>query len=386
MAPNRSERPRICLIAPSMAGFGGQSIMADRLVRGLRGRGHVEVDFVSIDQPIQGFGSVLQRIRFIRTAVTSIRYLGALLRRVPRADVVHVFSASYWSFLLAPTPAILVARLLGKPVILHYHSGEADDHLSRSRVAVRIAGMAQVVAVPSAYLAEVFGAHGLDAVVIPNHVDAEDYRHRERVVRPSLVLSNRNLEPLYNVGGLLDAFARVQERFPDTGLVVAGSGSQAALLRQQAKDLGLRNVRFVGSVQPSEMVDLLHAADVYLNASLIDNMPMSLLEAFASGLPVVSSDAGGIPFIVEHGRNGLLAPAGDPEALARQVFRVFEDPALGHRLAAEGRADCVARYGAPAALAAWEDLYGQAGGTGRRGPLVGETRAPTSIGKGASVS
>jgi len=357
--------------------------MADRLVRGLRTRGRVEVDFVSIDQPIRGFWSILQRIKYVRTVVTTARYVTALLRRLPQADVVHVFSASYWSFLLAPTPAILLAWAFKTPVILHYHSGEAEDHLSRSRVATRIAGMAHVVAVPSAYLAQVFSAHGLSAVVIPNHVDPEEYRHCERTDRPQVVLSNRNFEALYNVGGLLDAFRTIQACHPDAQLVVAGSGSQEASLKALASDLD--NVRFVGSVEPSEMGNLLDSADLYLNASLIDNMPMSILEAFACGLPVVSSDAGGIPHIIEHGRNGLLAPAGDAEALAREAMRVFADPALGASLASEARSDCVELYGARRALAAWEGLYEEALRSRASLRAAGEPPAPETMDQEASL-
>ena len=354
-----------------MAGFGGQSIMADRLVRGLRARGRVVVDFVSIDQPIRGVFSFLQRIKYVRTLVTTSRYLLALARHVPRADVVHVFSASYWSFLLAPTPAILLGRLLGRPVILHYHSGEAEDHLARSRLATRIAKLARHVAVPSPFLQAVFERHGIPAVVIPNHVEAEDFHHRERGERPAVVLSNRNFEALYNVEGLLDAFRVIQDAFPETELVIAGSGSQEVHLKQKARELGLRHVSFVGSVEPTEMVELLHRADLYLNASLIDNMPMSILEAFASGLPVVSSDAGGIPVIVEDGENGLLAPSGDSAALAAEAIRLFEDPALGRSLAQRAREDCLARYAADPALTAWEDLYARASDP-RPVPVSGE--------------
>ncbi|NNF27424.1 MAG: glycosyltransferase family 4 protein [Gemmatimonadetes bacterium] len=372
MADQESEPTTVCLVAPSMAGFGGQSVMADRLATDLAARGRVRVDFVSIDQPIHGSWSRLQRIKYVRTLVTSLRYVLALVRRMPRADVVHVFSASYWSFILAPTPAILLGRLLRKPVILHYHSGEAEDHLARSLVATRLIKLARFVAVPSPFLASVFERHGIGAVVIPNHLEPGEFSYRERRDPPVTVLSNRNLEALYNVGGLLEVFRRIQDAFPDTRLIVAGSGSQEASLRQQARDLGLTGVRFTGSVEPAQMVELLHDADLYVNASLIDNMPMSILEAFASGLPVVSSDAGGIPFIVKDGVNGLLAKAGDVEELAAQALRIFEDPELGLTLADQARQDCLDRYAAEPALREWEGRYAEAAGPSRR-------RVPTDV-------
>ena len=90
----------------------------------------LEVSFVPIDPPLPGLLGRLQQVRWVRTVVTEIAYLGSLLRRIPRADVVHVFSASYFSFLLAPAPAILLARLMGKKVVVNYRSGEAADHLA----------------------------------------------------------------------------------------------------------------------------------------------------------------------------------------------------------------------------------------------------------------
>ena len=75
------------------------------------------------------------RVKYLRTVMTQLAYWPLLLRELRRADVVHVFSASYFSFLLAPLPAVLIARLLGKPVVMNYRSGEGPDHLRRSRVA-----------------------------------------------------------------------------------------------------------------------------------------------------------------------------------------------------------------------------------------------------------
>jgi glycosyltransferase involved in cell wall biosynthesis len=162
----------------------------------------------------------------MRTALNQWPYFPSLLR-LRTADVVHVFSASYWSFLVSPAPAIVAGRVLGKRVILNYHSGEADDHLGRWGVLVHPwLRLAQEGVVPSEYLRAVFRRHGDEVSVVPNVVDTSQFGYRERApLRPSFV-STRNLEPMYAVDNTIEAFARVRGRFPEATLTVAGYGSE----------------------------------------------------------------------------------------------------------------------------------------------------------------
>jgi glycosyltransferase involved in cell wall biosynthesis len=296
-------------------------------------------------------------VKYVRTLVTSVAYVLSLLFRVPRTDVVHAFSASYWSFLLAPVPAMVVARLFRKAVILNYRSGEADDHLTRWRTAAPLMRLADLIVVPSDYLVDVFARHGLRARAVPNFVEIEQllYRQRDRV-RPEF-LSNRNFQAHYNVSCVLRAFGRIQARIPEAKLTVAGDGPLRERLQGEARHLALQNVTFCGAVRPDRMAILYDEADVYLNAPDIDNMPNSILEASACGLPIVSSDAGGIPYIVRHGVTGLLVPRDDDAALATAAMRLLEEPGLASRLVAAARAEVLSRYTWPAVEVGWMDTY-----------------------------
>ena len=254
-----------------------------------------------------------------------------------RADVVHVFSASYWSFLLAPLPAVIVARLLGRPVLVNYRSGEAPDHLRRSTIARTTLRAVDRNIVPSRFLQQVFAEHEIPAQIIPNIIDREQFRFRLRdPLRPRL-LSTRNFEPLYDVASTLRAFALVQRRYPDATLTLVGAGSEDASLRRLAAELGLRGVTFAGRVAPEDISTYYADADIYVQTPTIDNMPSSILEAFASGLPVVSTEAGGVPAMLTDGVHGLLAPIGDADQMAAQVLRLLEDSTLARRLALAAR-------------------------------------------------
>ena len=173
---------RVLLIGPSLRILGGQAVMADQLLRCMR-RDGLCVDFLPIDPKPPGPLALAERVKGLRTAVVSSFYLASLLARVRRYDVVHLFSASYLSFLIAQMPAILVARMVGKPVILNYRSGEAEDHLAHaSRLVFALLRMCRCIVVPSRFLVDVFARFGFDAEAIPNTVDAKQFPHRVRTL------------------------------------------------------------------------------------------------------------------------------------------------------------------------------------------------------------
>jgi glycosyltransferase involved in cell wall biosynthesis len=348
---------RVVLVGPSMDILGGQAVQVTRLLRRLRELEGIEVAFLAVNPRLPGPLRLLQRVKYVRTVTTSIAYGLSLLKQIRRHDVVHAFSASYTSYLLAPLPAMLVARLYGKRIVLNYRSGEASDHLARSSFAVRTMRLADEIVVPSGYLVDVFAKFGLHARAILNFVDLDNLDYRPRTVTRPAFLSNRNLEPLYNVGCTLRAFAVIQQHEPDARLTVVGDGSERASLETLACELGLRNVKFAGKVPPQRMREFYDAADVYLNSPNIDNMPNSVIEAFASGLPVVTTNAGGIPFIVTDGETGFMSECNDHDALARNALALVQSPGLAQAVAARARNVCLTRYVWEAVAVEWEKLY-----------------------------
>jgi glycosyltransferase involved in cell wall biosynthesis len=328
---------RVAVVAPSLKILGGQSIQAQRLLMGWRGDDEVEAWLVPHNPTPPRFLRWATAIRYARTVVTESTYLPLLFRELRRADVVHVFSASYTSFLLAPLPAILFAKALGRPVVVNYRSGEAPDHLRRSSVARWALKRADANAVPSPFLRDVFGGFGIDAVIVPNVVDVARFVYHPRdPLRPRL-LSTRNMDALYNVACTIRAFRRIQDRWPDASLTLVGGGREERQLRQMSVDLGLRNVTFTGRVDPEAIHSFYESHDIYVQSPNIDNTPGSVLEAFASGLPVVSTEAGGVPAILRHEQDGLLVPLDDAEALAAGVLRLLDNPKWARGLAASAR-------------------------------------------------
>jgi glycosyltransferase involved in cell wall biosynthesis len=347
--------PRIAIVAPSLEILGGQGIQAHQLSLELRDAGY-GVAFVPINPAFPRALWQVRRVPYARTLLTQGLYIPSL-SRLRTADVVHVFSASYWSFLLSPAPAMAAARTLGKRVILNYHSGEAEDHLARWGLLVHPwLRLAHEIVVPSEYLRGVFARHGYRAHVIPNLVDTSHFRFRDRrSLRPHLV-STRNLERYYRVDNTLEAFAHVQARYPQATLSVAGDGSEEPQLRQLAASLGLTGIRFLGRVEPNDLPAVLDEADVFVNSSVVDNQPVSMLEAFAAGLPVVSTPTGDIANMVRDGATGLLVPARDPAAMAKAVISLLEDPDRASAMARRARGE-VEKYSWPHVRERWAAVY-----------------------------
>lgn len=354
----RRRRLRVLVVAPSLDIYGGQARQAVRLMNGLAGEDSLEIGFLPHNPRLPGPLRLLQRVKYVRTVATTAAYLLMLLVRVPRYDVIHVFSAAYWAYLLSAAPALLAARAFGRRSILNYRSGEADDHLARwRRTAAPTMRWADVIVVPSGYLVEVFAHHGLRARFIYNIVELDRFRFRERnPPRPVFVVSRLH-EPLYNVACVLRAFRLIQDRYPEARLTVAADGYLRPELERLAfEELKLSNTEFIGFVPFERMPEMYDSHDIYMTATNIDNMPSSITECMASGLPVVTTDAGGIPYIVTHEETCLMVGRDDPQAMAAAALRLLEEEGLAACLTRRAREES-RKFEWPAVREQWVGLY-----------------------------
>ena len=348
---------RVLIAAPSLDILGGQSRQAVRLMEGLKREADLQIGFLPHNPRLPGFLRVLQRIKYVRTVSTTLFYLVLLLLRVRKYDIIHVFSASYYSYSLSAAPALLIARLFGKKSILNYRSGEAEDHLATWKTAVPSIRMADQIVVPSGYLVDVFARFGLRARAINNIVELDRFTFRERSPLRPIFLTSRLLEPLYNVPCVLRAFAIIQQNYPEARLTVAADGFLRAELEQLARDLKLRNCDFIGFVSFDDMPALYDAADIYLSATSIDNMPSSITESMACGLNVVTTDGGGaIPYIMTNEVTGLIVNSDDHEALAREALRLLDDNDFALQLAHNAH-QASKKFTWPYIRDEWLDLY-----------------------------
>jgi glycosyltransferase involved in cell wall biosynthesis len=330
----------------------------DQLARLLREDG-VEVEVVPVNAPYRP--TWIGRWPGVRAVARLVPYAAALRRAAGRADILHVFANSGWSWHLFAAPAVWIGRARGKPVVVNYRGGGADAFLETSARWVRpTIRRASALVVPSGFLMEVFARHGLEARIVPNIVDTVRFApapRREPAAAGPRILVARNLEPVYDVATGLRAFQLVRRTFPAASLTIAGSGPEGAALKSLAAELGVAEaVRFAGRVENEKMPGLYREADVVLNPSLVDNMPISILEALACGVPVVSTDVGGVRHLVRHGETARLVPAGDAGAMAAEMVRLRNERGLAERQVEAGRA-LAESYTWPRVREALADVY-----------------------------
>ena len=362
---------RIALVGPLPPPAGGMANQTVQLSRLLEAEG-ATVQLVPVNIPC--WPAWAANIKGVRAALRLAIYLRYLWRAAGQVDLFHVMANSGKSWHLFAAPAIWIARIRGKGIVVNYRGGEADRFFSQQRYLVALSlNRADAIIVPSSYLADVFARHGFCASIVPNIIDVDRFSPAVPAeVQPSttpLLLVARNLEAIYDNANALRAFAIIKAALPQSQLCIAGTGPERAMLEHLARQLGIDcAVTFAGSIEHAAMAGLYRSAALVLNPSLVDNMPNSVLEALACGVPVVSTDVGGIPALLQHDATALLVAPGDPQAMAQAALALLQVPARARRIAAAGHA-FVQQFGwpqvAPLLLAQYRRVLYQSPGRSR---------------------
>lgn len=339
----RGPWPRLLFLGPALGRHPGWVTTQGEVLAGLfEAAGHHVV--VSSDR-VHPVGRAADH------AVTVVRR-----RRDVDLAVVSVFSGN--AFALAEE-AVLLCRLLGVPPVAWLHGGNLPtwgaDHRRRAH---RLLRSVDAVVAPSAYLARWATGFGIAPTVIPNVLDLDAYPFRVREsVRPRL-LWMRTFQDLYDPATAVRALGLLRDRGIDATLTMAGQDK--GLLepsRDLARALGVDDaIRFAGFVSGPDKVALLDDHDVFLNTNLVDNAPVTVLEAAACGLAVVSTNVGGIPDLLAADVAARLVPPGDAEAMVDAVTGLLDDPAVAVRLAASAR-QVVERSAWPAVRDQWLQVW-----------------------------
>lgn len=298
---------KVLLICNYKPGVGGISGQVEILQRKLRSEGHT-ADIFSTK------GSALWRLGLPRR-----------LRSVAQGyDVLHIHCCSGWGFLPAVV-GVTAGRRLKKRVVLTYHGGGGERFFDKHPCLVKHYLMrTDANIVLSGFLAKVFDKHHLPYTIIPNIIELDESHYRERTSIQPYFICVRAHEPLYNIPCILRAFQKVQAELPEATLTLVGGGSEHENLIHLSQEMGIKNVSFTGRVDNKDIYQHLDKADIMLSAPLVDNMPVSLLEAMNAGLLVISSNVGGVPYMIEDNKTGYLFRSDDSNALARLMIQAVQ--------------------------------------------------------------
>ncbi len=328
-------RARIAILGPFPPRPGGVSVQCAMLADKLEAAG-ARVTRINTDvQALRGRGGWRKGLMPPAQVASVIR---ELRRTRDQWDILHVHAASWWGFM--PAVLGLQARRWGKRLVVTYHGGEAAQFMARhGRLAAGALRRYHALLTLTPTQAAIFRRHQLAPTIVPNIVPIDAYNFRRRgPVQPRL-LWLRHLEARYRPLDALDAFQRVRQIHPDAVLTLAGDGPLREQVAHRAQAHNLTGVFLPGRLSASQIVAVYDAADIFLNTSAVDNLPLTLIEASASGLPVVSTDAGAISDLISDGENGLLAAVGDVDGLTAHVLRLLADADLARRLSLAARAN-----------------------------------------------
>lgn len=320
---------KVLLVGPIPPPAGGMANQTRQLGVLLRQSG-AEVSLVAVNRPYSP--RFIGRIPIVRAFFRLIPYFFDLYKQIKKADVVHLMANSGWSWHLFAAPAVWTAHFLKKPILVNYRGGHAEPFFAKSWRTVNASlNRASHIIVPSPYLKDVFAEYHKTADVVPNVLDESLFfpKEQEQIksqASPIRLLVTRNLEPIYDIPSAIHCLASVMQVHPDSRLFIAGSGPDYDSLVKLTETLGVaENVDFLGRLDSNRIAELYRESDFLINPSTVDNSPNSVIEALACGVPVITTNVGGIPRLVTHQHDAIMVEARQPEMLANGVFQLLKD-------------------------------------------------------------
>lgn len=307
---------RILYISNYKKGVGGISAQVDMLCSFVKNERVGEIESEGFETDIFSTkGNPLKRITLFFK----------LLCAAKRFDVLHIHGCSDFG-MMPVVYGVIAGKIWRKKIIITYHGGEAAEYFTRHGAFARrwLCRVDQVI-VLSGFLKKVFDEYQIPCVVIPNIVTLhEDIYQPKHAIAPKLI-SIRHLTSTYRIDLIIRALEQVVKQYPEATLDILGQGDKREELEQYVHNavesgrLKVGSVRFLGQVPNEKIYDYLRTNDIMLSAPKIDNMPVSVLEAMNAGLLVISSNVGGIPYMIEHQRTGLLFEKGNVDVIAAQI-------------------------------------------------------------------
>lgn len=350
--PSARDQLRLCVLGPLVGRNAGYvTTQGEALVDWLRSEG----------RPVVAASS--HRNRYARL----VDILLTLLRHRHRIDVILVQGYSGANFVVVDA-ATALARRLGHRIVVCLRGGATPTFMARfPSWTCRVLRRADALVAPSRYLADAVGAYGFRVRVIPNVIAIEQYPFRVRGSVGPRLFWMRSFHPVYNPLMAIRVLARVRERFPDATLVMAGQDKGMERdARQLAARLGVAPaVHFAGFLDAQGKRWAAEVSDILINTNRIDNTPVAVIEAAAMGLPIVTTNVGGISDLLSHNESALFVANESDQGMADAVIRLVCDPALGRRLSLGGR-KLAESFTWHHVSGAWAELFAEFSNSDRR--------------------
>ena len=288
---------------------------------------------------------LLRKIGFKVKAVSSkknkfarLSEMIAAILRTKTYDIVLIDTYSTRNFYYALIAA-KICNYLDKPFILYLHGGNLQQRLASISVGnLGVLQKAEHVLAPSVYLKEKLDRYFSTIQVIPNSIHLEQYKFLKRLKIEPKIIWVRALAEIYDPFKVLRVAELLQKTYPNYEILMVGPDKEGLKDRLQLEiDKKHLNIKLAGRLSKEEWIATAENYDIFLNTSKVDNTPVSVIEAMALGLPIVSSRAGGIPYLLEHGETALLVLDTHESDYAINIERMIKYPEMALNLAENAR-------------------------------------------------
>ena len=233
-----------------------------------------------------------------------------------------------------------IARFRGKDYYFILHGGNLSNRLrSSGNYVTNLFQTATNLVAPSKYLYQQFDQLGYENLIcIPNAIPLQNYNFKHRIHTFPKLLWIRSFQELYNPKLAIQVLENLSDLYTDSELCMVGPDKDGSLeeLKNYVDQHNL-NVTFTGKLAKSHLISLASEYTIFLNTSNIDNTPVSVMEAMALGLPVVSTNVGGMPYLIQNEQTGLLVTPEDPKAMTAACIKLISQPEFSAQLAKNAR-------------------------------------------------
>lgn len=279
-------------------------------------------------------------------------------RHLYQAAHIDVFSGKAFIYAYLSTQLL---RILKKTIVITLHGGGLVEFATKHPNSFRLVlTHADAVVTPSAYLQEAFTEIRSDIRLIPNPIDLSESLYRERTSATPRLVWVRAFQAVYNPCMAVKVLNLLIDDYPNIHLLMIGpdkgDGSLGGSLKL-AEELGVSpNIQIVGHIEHSDIMEWMDKADIFINTSKYDTAPRSLLEAMANGLCIVSTNVGGVPWMIQQSQNGLLVPSDDAEAMSRAIKSLLNNSNLAKSISETARQTAKA-YDWSNVMPEWQKLF-----------------------------
>ncbi|AGB04684.1 glycosyltransferase [Aciduliprofundum sp. MAR08-339] len=333
-----SNKIKITVVAPLLKiKWGGISVAATNMINCLRKDPIFEVDTVDINSKPYFPNNIFKKLLklFIQPSILFIRLL-----KKRDSQIFHVHASNNWGIMPIAITAIY-AFIFNKKMVVTYHLNK-NNFKKNFKIIKILSKYIDAHIILSEYLLDEISRAGVRPYIVPNIVDIENFNFKLRTkINPKIIVA-RHLAPQYRIEDALLVFSKISSIFPNAELTIIGNYDNINYKNKiinMIHKLGLENnvklLRFIDSRKKLNV--LFSRADIFLNTSEMDIFPMALLEAASNGLIIVTTNAGGIPYLIHHKINGLVAKVGDIENFYINIKDILKDEEMAKKISFNAR-------------------------------------------------